>query len=235
LGTQFSCCERFTLTSCSDEILWHARIHPEQYCNTLTSSQVDTLFDKIMYVCDFACKVLGDKDQFPENCTYHHLLGAMADVKGLFMHRKAGKVPSGEKIVLLKVGGRTSAVVPSLQKKTGEGTSDIKMETVETGANEKPKIKGKAKAKEKVEKAPSSKKRKTTEPEEVKTVKKEEADEKKPTMTKANATVEKAPSSKKRKAEEPKKAKTAKKGKEEKKPVKAKAESSNGRRKSTRT
>jgi formamidopyrimidine-DNA glycosylase len=49
-------------------------------------------------------------------------------------HRKAGKLPTGEKITLLKVGGRTSAVVPSLQKKTGAVAGDV---------DEKP-VKGKA-------------------------------------------------------------------------------------------
>jgi len=44
---------------------------------------------------------------------------------GLFAHRKAGKIPTGEKIVLLKVGGRTSAVVPSLQRKTGAVAGEI--------------------------------------------------------------------------------------------------------------
>ena len=64
---------------------------------------------------------------------------------GLFAHRKSGKLPSGEKIVLLKVGGRTSAVVPSLQSKTGAVASEItEKNTVdikdENGAN-KPKSK----------------------------------------------------------------------------------------------
>jgi formamidopyrimidine-DNA glycosylase len=66
---------------------------------------------------------------------------------GLFAHRKAGKLPTGEKIVLLKVGGRTSAVVPSLQIKTGavaseitdKNTVDIKEE--EHGGTKKPKSK----------------------------------------------------------------------------------------------
>jgi formamidopyrimidine-DNA glycosylase len=46
-------------------------------------------------------------------------LPVMLKQTGLFTYRKKGQLPTGEKITLLKVGGRTSAVVPSLQKKTG--------------------------------------------------------------------------------------------------------------------
>ncbi len=74
----------------------------------------------------------------------------MLTTKGIMKHRKAGKLPTGEKIALLKVGGRTSALVPSLQKKTGGVVDDA----------EKPK-------KEKAEKSPksagSAKKRKVKE------------------------------------------------------------------------
>lgn len=38
------------------------------------------------------------------------------------------KLPNGEKIVFIKVGGRTSAVVPSVQKKTGRVAGDVKAE-----------------------------------------------------------------------------------------------------------
>jgi formamidopyrimidine-DNA glycosylase len=56
---------------------------------------------------------------------------------GLFTYRKAGKLPTGEKIILLKVGGRTSAVVPSLQNKTGAVATEITgKNTVEIKAEE---------------------------------------------------------------------------------------------------
>jgi hypothetical protein len=57
-------------------------------------------------------------------------------------HRKAGKLPTGEKIILLKVGGRTSAVVPSLQKKTGAVAGDVDEKPTKVKA-QKP-VKGKA-------------------------------------------------------------------------------------------
>jgi hypothetical protein len=38
------------------------------------------------------------------------------------------RLPNGEKIIFIKVGGRTSAVIPSVQKKTGPVSSGIKGE-----------------------------------------------------------------------------------------------------------
>jgi formamidopyrimidine-DNA glycosylase len=62
-------------------------------------------------------------------------------------HRKAGKLPTGEKITLLKVGGRTSAVVPSLQKKTGAVAGDVdeKAEKGKAAADKAPKSTGSTK------------------------------------------------------------------------------------------
>jgi formamidopyrimidine-DNA glycosylase len=104
-----------------------------------------------MHVCQTAVDTLAIADDFPENCScLPSIEYRMLTIKGIMKHRKAGKIPTGEKITLLKVGGRTSAMVPSLQKKTG-GTAD---------GEEKPK-------KEKAEKAPksagSAKKRKVKE------------------------------------------------------------------------
>jgi formamidopyrimidine-DNA glycosylase len=54
---------------------------------------------------------------------------------GLMKHRwNKGKkdsnvLPNGEKIIHLKVGGRTSAVVPSVQKKTGPVAGDVDLKT----------------------------------------------------------------------------------------------------------
>ena len=66
----------------------------------------------------------------------------MTDNPGLFTYRKQGALPSGEKITLLKVGGRTSAVVPSLQKKTGAVAGEIDSQNTvpiaDEDKNEKP-------------------------------------------------------------------------------------------------
>src|ERR1700709_2132852 len=66
------------------------------------------------------------RTSFPKIVSSHnHILRIKLMKPGLFAHRKAGKLPSGEKIILLKVGGRTSAVVPSLQLKTGAVATEI--------------------------------------------------------------------------------------------------------------
>lgn len=55
-----------------DEVLYNARIHPEQYSNTLSDEQVKQLHTSLMYVCDLACGVLADSNQFPEDWLFKH-------------------------------------------------------------------------------------------------------------------------------------------------------------------
>lgn len=94
-----------------DEVLYNAKIHPEQYSNTLTDEQIARLHKSLTYVCGLACEVLADSEQFPEEWLFKHRWnkGKKGD--------DANVLPNGEKIVHLTVGGRTSAIVPSVQKK----------------------------------------------------------------------------------------------------------------------
>jgi len=101
----------------ADEVLYQAKIHPEQYSNTFNDAQIKTLHDSLTTVCTIACETLADKDQFPENWLMRHRWN-----KG---KKNANVLPNGEKIIHLKVGGRTSAVVPSVQKKTGPVAGDV--------------------------------------------------------------------------------------------------------------
>ncbi|KAF3905493.1 hypothetical protein ABW20_dc0108657 [Dactylellina cionopaga] len=93
-----------------DEILYHARIHPEQYSNTLSEAQQKQLYDSTLYVCQTACGLLGDSTKFPTDWLFKHRWG-----KG----KKKNELPNGEKIDFVKVGGRTSAYVKTRQKVTG--------------------------------------------------------------------------------------------------------------------
>ena len=102
--------------------MYHAKIHPEQYSNTLTDAQMKQLHASIHYVCSTAVEVLGDSDKFPEDWLFKHRWS-----KG--KKDQANKLPNGKKIVFLTVGGRTSAVVPSIQKKTGPVIGDVKPES----------------------------------------------------------------------------------------------------------
>lgn len=57
-------------------------------------------------------EVLADSEKFPENWLFKHRWG-----KGKKNHSSV--LPNGDKITFLTVGGRTSAIVPSVQKKSG--------------------------------------------------------------------------------------------------------------------
>lgn len=62
--------------------------------------------------------VLADSEKFPEEWLFKHRWG-----KG--KKNQASVLPNGNKIVFLTVGGRTSAVVPAVQKKTGPVAKDV--------------------------------------------------------------------------------------------------------------
>lgn len=87
---------------------------------------MNTLHSKIIEVCGIACDTLADSDQFPENWLMKHRWD-----KG---KKNANTLPTGEKIIHIKVGGRTSAVVPSVQKKTGPVAGDGAVEEQEIEA-----------------------------------------------------------------------------------------------------
>lgn len=123
----------------ADEILYQARIHPEQYSNTFSSSQVQELHDALMHVCTTAVETLADSKQFPETWIMKYRWD-----KG---KKDANVLPNGEKIVHLKVGGRTSAIVPSRQKKTAAVAADVDPEDVEGDDSGKPAKGRKRKAK----------------------------------------------------------------------------------------
>ncbi|KAL8799439.1 MAG: hypothetical protein Q9182_005883 [Xanthomendoza sp. 2 TL-2023] len=112
-----------------DELLYDAKIHPEQYSNTLSPGQMKQLHRSIHYVCSTAVELLAESDRFPK--------------EWLFKHRWAkGKkdapqrLPNGEKIKFVTVGGRTSAIIPSVQKKTGEVAADVKGQDSDENENE---------------------------------------------------------------------------------------------------
>lgn len=105
-------------------VLYQACIHPEQYSNTLPKSALKTLHEKIHSVTTVAAAVLGDSSKFPDDWLFSYRWG-----KSRTRGKKGGKgennvLPNGEKIIHITVGGRTSAVVESRQKKI-KGNGDI--------------------------------------------------------------------------------------------------------------
>ena len=128
----------------ADEVMYQAKLHPEQYSNTFSDEQIKRLHDAIMYVCGTAVDSLAESDKFPKDWLMKYRWD-----KG---KKTGGKLPNGAKITFLTVGGRTSAVVPSVQKKTAavagdvsEGASD-ESEGGEAEAKPKKSVKRKTKA-----------------------------------------------------------------------------------------
>ncbi|KAI0063211.1 AtMMH-1 [Artomyces pyxidatus] len=101
----------------ADEILYHARVHPEQRCNTLTDEQLTALHHQTSEVCRIAVQVNADDSKFPDDWLFKHRWdkgkGKAKKAKG----REPLKLPSGEPATIkwVTVGGRTSAYVTELQ------------------------------------------------------------------------------------------------------------------------
>ncbi|KAI0849840.1 Formamidopyrimidine-DNA glycosylase N-terminal domain-containing protein [Daldinia vernicosa] len=172
-----------------DEIMYQAKLHPEQYCDDFDDADVSTLYKAIKYVCETAVEKLGDSDEFPEDWLFKHRWG-----KG--KKDSATTLPNGDAITHITVGGRTTCVVPSVQKKRARATTtiyDVKEESVEVEVDDDGtesrffKDKGKGKAKKQVKRGKleveikeedrPSKKVRTTKAKLVTRVKKEEKEE----------------------------------------------------------
>lgn len=143
----------------------------EQYSNTFSDEQIKTLHDSITTVCTTACELLADSERFPENWLMKYRWD-----KG---KKDSNVLPNGEKIVHLKVGGRTSAIVPSVQKKTAAVAGDV--DSADVSEAEKPAKGGKRKVKAEDEdgedEKPATKKTATKSQGKAKAVKNEEDDE----------------------------------------------------------
>ncbi|KAF4633460.1 hypothetical protein G7Y89_g4661 [Cudoniella acicularis] len=124
-----------------DEILYNAKLHPEQYSNTFNSDQVKQLHKSIHYVCQTAVDLLADSSKFPDDWLFNHRWG-----KG--KKDSPTTLPNGAKITHLTVGGRTSCVVPSIQKKTGAVAGDIKKDPDNEGGDENSEVMNGSKAKQ---------------------------------------------------------------------------------------
>ncbi|KAL1688371.1 hypothetical protein GGG16DRAFT_60171, partial [Schizophyllum commune] len=97
----------------ADEILYHARVHPERRCNTLTEEELDAVHRWTGDVCRIAVEADADAEKFPEDWLFKHRWD-----KGKKNKRQTMTLPSGEPATIkwVTVGGRTSAYVEELQK-----------------------------------------------------------------------------------------------------------------------
>jgi len=101
-----------------DEILFHARLHPECYTQNLGESHVADLHKAILEVTKTAVETDADSSKFPANWLMLHRWGKGKGTKN-------NKLPTGEQVEFLKVGGRTSAFVRALQRYVGPMAGDM--------------------------------------------------------------------------------------------------------------
>ncbi|XP_038877205.1 formamidopyrimidine-DNA glycosylase isoform X4 [Benincasa hispida] len=91
----------------ADEVLYQARIHPNQSAATLSKESCAALHKSIQEVLKKAVEVDAESNSFPEEWLFHFRWG-----------KRPGQV-NGKEIHFITTGGRTSAFVPELQKLTG--------------------------------------------------------------------------------------------------------------------
>ncbi|KAK2061018.1 formamidopyrimidine-DNA glycosylase domain-containing protein [Colletotrichum caudatum] len=113
----------------ADEVLYQARLHPEQYCDSFGAAEVARLYEAVRYVCQTAVDKLGDSDEFPADWLFNYRWG-----KG--SKDAASALPNGDKIAFVTVGGRTSCYAPARQKKTGQIVPSAKEEPVSSDGGE---------------------------------------------------------------------------------------------------
>lgn len=121
----------------ADETLYQSKIHPEQYSDTFGDKEIARLHEAIRYVCQLAVDKLGNSDEFPKHWLFNHRWGK--GDKG-----SAPKLPNGEKLAFITVGGRTSCYAPNVQKKTGAVAAGGKAETAKGESDKAKPAKGKS-------------------------------------------------------------------------------------------
>jgi formamidopyrimidine-DNA glycosylase len=117
----------------ADEVLYHARVHPETPAKELTVAQLSEIRDKMGMICRAACAANADSEKFPKDWLFHSRWGKVA-----------GSM-NGSKIEFITVGGRTTAFVPAVQKRR-EGGGSTGIVRVEVKAEAKPAVKKRAAA-----------------------------------------------------------------------------------------
>lgn len=100
----------------ADEVLYRAKIHPESSAAAVAAlpARLLALHGAIKHVVGHAVAVGADAERFPPEWLFHRRWGK----------KDGGETVDGRKIVFVTVGGRTSAVVPSIQGrpfKTAQG------------------------------------------------------------------------------------------------------------------
>jgi len=136
-----------------DEILYSAMIHPETRACDINERGLESLKLAIEYVVKEAVNAIKDSVDYPSSWIFHK-------------HWDQGKkgasseTSKGEKLCVIKVGGRTTLYVPSVQKLSGPFVEKKNKEKGGGGDGKERKLSKKHKLKEAAEKEEGTSKRK---------------------------------------------------------------------------
>ena len=101
----------FLSLSLIPKVLFAARIHPETRSGQLSQQQVARLARALRSVAETACAARADSSLFPKEWIFHQR----------WDERAHSATHEGHGIRWIKVGGRTTAFCPGIQKKTDDG------------------------------------------------------------------------------------------------------------------
>lgn len=108
----------------ADDIMLAAHIHPEARSNTLTENQIQQLHDAIRYITVTAVNCNSDGAKFPSSWLFHQ--------RWPKDRKSSSGLIEGHRIQYVTIGGRTTAFVPDLQKKTGSSMPSTLMADLKT-------------------------------------------------------------------------------------------------------
>lgn len=110
----------------ADEVLFQAGVDPAKKCSVLKEEEVRRVWEMLAHVCETACAVYGRSEAFPSDWLFHFRWAkSKKDKAGV-------RGPHGRRVVFETVGGRTTAIVPSVQRiKGGRIKDEVEGEVVE--------------------------------------------------------------------------------------------------------
>lgn len=91
----------------ADEVLYQTKLHPDQ--NHLTNEQGEDILNRLYAILDEAVGCLSRDEEFPKEWLFHYRWNKRG--------RSKSKDAHGRAITFVTSGGRTSAIVPSIQSK----------------------------------------------------------------------------------------------------------------------
>jgi formamidopyrimidine-DNA glycosylase len=96
----------------ADEVLYQTRMHPDQ--NFLSEEQALLVLHRLHKILEQAVQCLSQDQEFPIEWLFHYRWSKRGSAKKTVMDAK------GRSIIFVTSGGRTSAIVPSIQKKINQ-------------------------------------------------------------------------------------------------------------------